>query len=74
MFFDLEAVREKLTEAYLEAWIEVAPLPTLREYFEVAQRLAPIHIALNHARFLSYNIDSQWDMTGAVPINLNKFI
>ena len=67
---DLASVRQELVEAYLSAWHEYGSVATLSEEFEVAQSLAPVHVALKFARLLEYGFDSKWDLAGAVPAYL----
>lgn len=74
MLRDFKAVRESLTQAYLEPWLDVAAMPTLREWMELATQLAPVYQALKFARFLGHGVDSEWDMTGAVPVNLRRLL
>jgi hypothetical protein len=57
-----------------EAWLDFAPMPRLKEYLALAQKLAPLHTALKFARFLAHGIDTQWDMNGSVPMHLKKLL
>ena len=74
MLSDFDVVRETLTKAYLTPWLEIAPMPTLREWVDLATNLAPVYQALKFARFLSYGVDSEWDMTGSVSLNLRRLL
>ena len=74
MLAHLGAVWEKCTAAYLEEWLDFAPMPRLKEYLATAQELAPLHMALKFARFLDHGMDTQWDMTGSVPMYFKKLL
>ena len=75
---DIEArqpeTRERLREAYLQPWERYATREQLVEAFELAQRLAPLHLAMLYATLIIPHLKARWEMQHGVPLNLKVLL
>ncbi len=70
-----EAAREQLREAYLTPWIRYAPMGTLLQAFDLAQRLGLLCRALTwHQTVSSLEESERWAYASSVPWNLRSFL
>ncbi|EFH83700.1 aminoglycoside phosphotransferase family protein [Ktedonobacter racemifer] len=75
---DIEArwpeARIRLREAYLQPWERYAARAQLVEAFELAQRLAPLHLAMLYATLIIPHMKARWEMQHGVPLNLKVLL
>lgn len=75
---DIEAhwpeARTCLREAYLQPWERYATREQLIEAFELAQRLAPLHLAMLYATLVIPPMKARWEMQHGVPLNLKVLL
>jgi hypothetical protein len=75
---DIEArwpeARTRLREAYLQPWERYATHEQLVEAFELAQRLAPLHLAMLYATLIIPHMKARWEMQHGVPLNLKVLL
>lgn len=66
--------RECLRDAYLQPWERYATREQLVEAFELAQRLAPLHLAMLYATLIIPRMKGRWEMQHAIPLNLKVLL
>ena len=73
-FPDNPTALSRLRDAYLEAWAEFEPRERLVQAFELAQRLAPLHLALIYRNVILPNMEVKWEMEAMVPYYLKMLL
>ncbi|GHO78448.1 hypothetical protein KSD_62190 [Ktedonobacter sp. SOSP1-85] len=75
---DIEArwpeARTRLREAYLQPWERYATREQLVDAFELAQRLAPLHLSMLYATLVIPQMKDRWEMQHGIPLNLKVLL
>lgn len=71
---DLAQPRDQLRDAYLREWIAYEPFETLREAFEIAMQLAPLHHALIYQHHILPQMQIKWEMQNMIPFYLRRLL
>jgi hypothetical protein len=69
---DVPNIRDRLRDAYLQLWTAYEPLPKLREAYDLAMKIAPLHYVLIYQRHILPQMQNQWEMNNMIPFYLRR--
>jgi len=70
----IEGVRERLRDVYLRCWADYEPLERLREAYEIARLLSPLHTAVFYHSYVLPRMSARWEMEGMLAYNLRLLL
>lgn len=73
-FPDAPGARERLRNAYLEAWTAYEPMERLIQAFEMAKQVSSLHHALIYHEHILPAMEVKWEMSNMIPFYLKPLL